>query len=85
MEQLDAWIKREDPGDDLRLIVTAWVFARDDPYLGMRREPAIENLWFGAIPDSDDGAGHVVTCSYWIFEQWRVVRCNSFATLSQPI
>jgi len=86
LEQLDAWAERESPGDDIRLLATAWIMTRqEDPYRGVRREPDFENLWFGAVPDTDDGAGRVVACSYWIVESQQVVRCNSFATLSLPL
>jgi hypothetical protein len=57
----------------------------DDPYQGVRREKGFPNLWFGAIPDSADGDGNVVACAYWIAESNRVVRCDSFATLSLPL
>lgn len=35
---------------------------------GVRREAGFDNLWFGAVPDSEDGKGRVVACSYWIVE-----------------
>jgi len=63
--RFDAWTELEGPSDDLRLIVMAWVHGRfDDPYQGARREDGFENLWFGHVPGSEDGEGHVVTCSY---------------------
>lgn len=86
IKRLDWWIDSESPPDDLRLIVTAWILTRyDDPFQGVRRESAFPNLWFGAVPDSEDGAGKVVVCSYWIAESTRTVRCDSFATLSLPL
>jgi hypothetical protein len=42
-------------------------------------------LWFGPIPDSSDGAGNVVTCSYWINVASRTVRCDLFSTLTWPL
>lgn len=85
LDRLDAWAKLESPSDDLRLIVTAWVLTRyDDPYQGVRRERGFANLWFGPIPESDDGTT-VVACAYWIEESGRAVRCDSFATLSRPL
>ena len=44
-----------------------------------------QRRWFGAVPDTDDGLGHVVVCSYWIEETRRAVRCDSFATLNLPL
>ena len=86
LSEFDAWTEREHPSDDLRVLVTEWMVGRqDDPYRGVRREPGFENLWYGAVPDSNDGAGHVVVCSYWIFEAQRLLRCNSFATLGLPL
>lgn len=68
------------------MIVTAWVLTRyDDPYQGVRRESGFPNLWFGVVPDTDDGSGHVVVCSYWIAESTRTVRCDNFGTLSRPL
>ena len=83
---LDAWIERERPPDELRILVTAWVLARfDDPYVDVRREPSFDNLWFGAVHGSVHGEGRVVVCSYWVQERQRTVRCDSVATLNLPI
>lgn len=57
----------------------------DDPYHGVRREKGFANLWFGPIPGSADGSGTVVACSYWIEEETHTVRCDSFATLNEPL
>lgn len=86
LDRLDAWAEREAPSDDLRLVVTAWVMTRyDDPYKGVRREKGFPNLWFGAVPNTDDHGSTVVACSYWIEESSRTVRCDSFATLGLPL
>ena len=86
LSEFDAWVERERPSDDLRVIVMEWLVGRqDDPYRGVQREPGFDNLWFGAVPDSNDGADRVVTCSYWIVESEHLVRCNSFATLGLPL
>jgi hypothetical protein len=83
---LDRWIELERPVVDLSLLVTGWIFTRrDDPYQGMRRESGFANLWFGRVPGSENGDGQVVTCSLWIEEATRTVRCDSFATLNLPI
>ncbi|HYN96993.1 MAG TPA: hypothetical protein VES42_24395 [Pilimelia sp.] len=83
-EAIDAWIARESPSDDVRLIVIDWVMSRhDDPYRGMRRE-ALPNLWFGPVRGTQT-MGTVVTCSYWVYESTRTVRCNDICTLNQPI
>jgi hypothetical protein len=84
--RLDSWAALEHPPSDLVIVVAHWVLSRfDDPYLGMRREPEFDNLWFGPVPESEDGQGHVVACSYWIEESTRTVRCDNFATLSMPL
>jgi hypothetical protein len=85
LERLDDWIAREGPAHDLVLVVTAWLLSRmEDPYQGARREAGFDNLWFGVIPNSGDHAGHVVGCSYWIFESRRAVRCDNFGLLNWP-
>lgn len=85
LEALDAWAEREGARDDLPILVTMWIMTRlDDPYQGVRRAEGFDNLWFGVVPDSADGSGAVVTCSYWIEESRRTVTCDSFATLSPP-
>lgn len=84
-EVIDAWIEREAPKEGVRLLVLDWALGRrDNPYRRMRREPAIPNLWFGPV-DGTEANGAVVVCSYWIFEQTRIVRCDQIATLSLPI
>lgn len=86
IERFDAWVELESPKDDLRCVVMAWVMTRiDDPYQGVRREPGFANLWVGPIPNTADGSGNVVTCSYWIDESRRIVRCDNFGTLSLPL
>jgi hypothetical protein len=86
VEHLDAWVQREAPPEDLLLLVIPWIMTRyDDPYRGVQREPDFDNLWFGRVPDTDDGSGAVVTCSYWIDELDRTVRCNSIARLNWPV
>ena len=86
LDRLDAWIELEAPTDDVRLLVTAWIMTRyADPYQGVRRETGFPNLWYGAIPDTEDGNGSIVACAYWIEESNRTVRCDSFATLSLPL
>lgn len=57
----------------------------DDPYHGVRREPGFDNLWLGIVPNSDNGKGQIVVCSYWIDESRRTVRCDNFGTLNLPI
>jgi hypothetical protein len=85
VERFDAWAERESPSADLRYIVLNWVMSRaDTPFAGARREPGFPNLWFAVIPDSHNGAGEMVTCSYWIEVTARVVRCDLFGTLSPP-
>lgn len=86
LEHLDLWAEVEKPDQDTRLRVTNWVIARhEDPYAGVRREPGFPNLWFGRIPDTFDAAGSVVTCSYFVFESTKVIRCNSIGRLNLPL
>jgi hypothetical protein len=85
LDRLDAWEALESPDDDLRLIVTAWVLSRfDDPYRDVHREKGFANLWFGAVPGTEDG-GTVVTCSYWIEESSRTLQCDRIASLNLPL
>lgn len=86
LERLDTWIAESQPPDPVRRTVTAWIFSRMiDPYKGVSREPGFENLWFGTVPNSQHRDGQVVVCAYWILEQERTVRCDSFATLPLPV
>jgi len=85
LDCLDDWAAQEQPSDDLRVVVTAWVLTRfDDPYAGVYRQPGHPNLWYGVVPESSDGRRNVVVCGYWIEERDRTVRCDSFATLAVP-
>lgn len=87
IERFDAWVELESPTDDLRCIVMDWILTRDDdPYQGARREKGFPNLWVGRVPNSNDGSGNVVVCSYcWIKESSRTVCCDNFGTLSLPL
>lgn len=84
-EALDRWIAVEAPGGRLRRDVTSWVLSRfDDPYVGVRRETEFPNLWWGAVPGSHED-GTVVVCSYFVEEASRTVRCDTIATLNEPV
>ena len=73
-DRLDAWVEQEAVTTDLQLIVLPWIMSRtEDPYQGVQRTQGFDNLWFGPVPNSEDGRGHVVTCSYWIEESKRRV------------
>jgi len=85
-EAFEIWVAQESPNDALRLLVLDWLFTRlEDPFVGVRRQPSFENLWFGPVPGTVHGPGQVVVCSYWIFESSRTIRCDSIATLSLPL
>lgn len=85
-ERFESWIVREDPSTDLRILVGTWIWTRaETPYRGVQRAEGFDNLWFGAVPDTEDGLGHAVACTYWIEESRRAVRCDAFATLDLPI
>ncbi|HEU0089205.1 MAG TPA: hypothetical protein VFQ77_16420 [Pseudonocardiaceae bacterium] len=84
-ERLDSWIALCSPSSELRRIVRTWVLTRyDDPYQGMEQQSGFPNLWFGRVPNSGDGRGNAVACSYRIEESTRTVICNDFTTLSEP-
>jgi hypothetical protein len=87
IEHLDRWIEIESPTQDLRVIVTDWVFSRAvDPYVGARRERGFANLWYVRVPGSYTAAdGTAVVCTFLIEETSRRVRCMSIATLSYPV
>jgi hypothetical protein len=84
IEALDDWARRENPDEDVRLIVAAWAFGRQqDPYQGMGREQGHPNLWFGIVPDTatNDDA---VTCTCIIDARLRIVWCDNFTALPLP-
>lgn len=87
LELFDQWIAVEglEEYGDLPLIVLNWVHARArNPYAGVRREPDLENLWWGKIPESADNRGRVVVCSYFIYESESRIQCATFGWLTGP-
>jgi hypothetical protein len=85
LPRLYVWAEDEFADDDLINVVREWVFTRiDDPYRNAKRSEVAENLWFAQIPRSYRG-GRVVTCSFWIYENTRIVSCDGFTSLSVPI
>jgi hypothetical protein len=83
---MDLWADDAKPSSDLIIIVSLWIQSRtDDPFEDVQRVDGFDNLWFGAVPGSDDGEGRVVTCSYWIDVSTRTVRCDLFSTSTWPI
>lgn len=85
-EHFDHWVAAENPSDDLRVLVLDWIMTRhENPHGGVRRETGFDNLWYGQIPESGDGRGNVVICSYFVWVATRTVTCNGIATLSWPV
>jgi hypothetical protein len=85
IEALDRWAERENPSQDLRVIVTEWAFNRHtDPYQGMKRVSGFASLWFGEVRGTRSH-GTAVTCTYWIDEAEHRLRFDNFTTLSLPI
>lgn len=88
LERFDEWLSWEDPSPDdwIRRAVLSWILTRaESPYQGVTRASGFPNLWSGAVPGTEHGAGQVVVCSYWIMETQHRVRCESFAILSLPV
>lgn len=83
---LDRWAEAEDPDQDTRLAVAAWVMARhDNPYAGVRRMKGEANLWFGRVAGTRRSDGTIVTCAYHILEETKVVRCHAIGRLHLPL
>lgn len=86
LDRFDRWTEIEQPTEDLRYVVLEWIHSRaTNPYQDVQRANEFPNLWFGQVPNSHDGRGCVVVCSYWISESDRRVRCDQLSTLSTPI
>jgi hypothetical protein len=86
LDCFDRWADQEKPSEGVRFIVMEWILGRaENPYVGVRREPGFDNLWFGPIPRTQQPDGTVTACAYWIYETTRTVRCDSFATLETPL
>lgn len=84
--EFDLWAERDDRARGLELPVLLWVQSRmDDPYLDVRRDGQIDNLWYGPIVGTVSDDGYVAVGSYFIFEAQKLVRCNSFSTLGFPV
>ena len=85
LDAVDEWIEVESPPGWLRFVVREWLLSRfDDPYVGMRRAGGFENLWFAMVPLSAHN-WLVVTCSCWIEERARTVRCDRIGSLGWPL
>ena len=55
------------------------------PFEGAEQVEGQPNLWFAVVPNSGDGCGNVVTCSYRIDPSTRTVTCNIIIALSWPV
>lgn len=90
VSELDAWVEAEHPTDDLRVLVTNWIFTRiSDPFVNARRVAGFEDYWEVVVPHSDhfdDCAQRCgVICLYWLNVGARTVCCDRFASLSLPV
>ena len=43
------------------------------------------NYWSGTVPGTLHGTGQVVVCTYWIYEEQRLVKVDMIATLDTTI
>lgn len=86
VERLDSWCELEAISDELRRLVTTWIFSRmEDPYQGAKRDSGFDSLWWVQVPNSLHLEDRVVICSYWISEREHKVTCDNFGSLSTPI
>jgi hypothetical protein len=85
IECLDEWAAREDPSDDVRVIVANWVInLHSNPYADLRPQRGFPDLWFSGIPETYDGRTQV-TCTAQINPIERTVTCKIIATLTLPL
>lgn len=80
------WVEIESPDEATQQRVIDWIGERrKDPTQGVRRELDIPHLWHGRIPGTLDGAGTMVTCTYQILAQTRIVRCMGIGRVGLPM
>jgi hypothetical protein len=85
IERLDEWAAREDPSEDLRVIVANWVInLHSNPYADLKPQRGFPDLWFSGIPETSDGHT-LVTCTARINPIERTVTCRIIATLGLPL
>jgi hypothetical protein len=85
-ERLDWWVRDMDPPQDLVILVLDWILGlKNNPFVGMSEVEGFVDYWFGPVPYTDHGAGYVVTCSFKVHRDTRVIRCDLFATLARPL
>lgn len=85
-DHFDDWVVREQPSEHLRAAVLNWMLSRcEQPYDGVGREAGFENLWYGRVPGTEQGAGLVVVCAYFIHEREHRLQCSSIGTIGLPI
>lgn len=83
---LDRWHQIDNPSPDLQVIVADWLMTRIvDPYEGATADADQPDLWFARVPDSGDGCGNVVTCSYRVDKANGTVTCDIIINLSWPV
>ncbi|MGH3938179.1 MAG: hypothetical protein ACRDTG_06025 [Pseudonocardiaceae bacterium] len=83
---LDRWHHIDNPDPDLQVLVADWLMTRmADPYEGATPDADQPDLWFAAVPDSGDGYGNVVTCSYRVNKVNHTVTCDIIVKLAWPV
>jgi hypothetical protein len=83
-ERYNEWVETDDPTDEFRFWVMAWIFRlQDDPKVAAVLAPRLgEPWWLARIPHAENGTQAVV-CLYSIEDDH--VRCSGITTLSKPI
>lgn len=87
-EWMEIWEKNEPSSavsTSRRIAVLEWMVSRGaDPYAGARREHGAPNQWLAKIPGTLHD-GHMVVCTFYIYEATKTVRCDMLTTLGLPI
>lgn len=81
----EAWLKIENPSDELQNIVLQWLAGlAEDPYRRLKRDPEMSFLYSGPIPGTREPDGRFVCLTYSIDAENRLVKCQTLVNLSPP-
>ena len=83
-ERFNEWVDTDDPDDELRFWVMAWLYRlQDDPESDAAPADGLgAPWWFSRIPHAEN-ATHGVVCLYSI--DGDQVRCSGITTLRKPV
>lgn len=80
------WVHKDGPSLAAIRVVRDWIRSREvNPFDGVRLVPGFTDMLFAVIPGTLDSDGRIVTCTYVVHRDDKVIRCCMLETERWPV